>query len=96
MTTSDIYNKNKGQIKAILSRYRVTNPRIFGSLLHGTEQAINDIDILVDPLPGITLLELGGLQDELETLLGIHVDLVTPGDLPNTFRETVTSQARPI
>jgi len=51
---------------------------------------------LVDALPGATLFDLGGLQDELEQLLGVPVDLVTPRDLPARFRDTVLSEARPV
>jgi hypothetical protein len=40
------------------------------------------LDILVDPVPGATLFDLGGLQVALEDLLGIRVYLLTPGDLP--------------
>lgn len=32
----------------------------------------------------------------LESLLGVPVDLLTPGDLPNSFREQVLSEARPL
>jgi predicted nucleotidyltransferase len=52
--------------------------------------------LLVDALPGATLFDLGGLQDELETLLGLHVDLLTPGDLPLKFRAKVLAEARPV
>jgi hypothetical protein len=34
---------------------------------------------------GATLFDLGGLQDELESLLGVHVDLLIPADLPQSF-----------
>jgi predicted nucleotidyltransferase len=34
----------------------------------------SDLDLLVDALPGATLFDLGGLQDELEALLGVDVD----------------------
>lgn len=50
---------------------------------------------LADPLPGATLFDLGGLQVELEDLLGVPVDLLTPGDLPAKFRAEVLEQARP-
>ena len=63
--------------------------RVFGSALYGTDQEGSDLDLLVDALPGATLFDLGGLQDELEMLLGIHVDLLTPADLPVAFREQV-------
>ena len=51
---------------------------------------------LVDALPGTTLFDLGGLQDELESLLGVHVDLLTPADLPTKFRAKVLAEARPV
>jgi predicted nucleotidyltransferase len=77
-------------------RYRTTNPRVFGSVVHGTDKEGSDIDLLVDALPGATLFDLGGLQDELETVLSARVDLLTPADLPAKFRAKVLSEAQPI
>jgi hypothetical protein len=37
---------------------------------------------------------LGRLQVELEELLGVQVDLLTPGDLPLKFRDQVFMKAR--
>ena len=48
------------------------------------------------PISGATLFDLGGLQDELESLLGIHVDVVTPTDLPPKFRAKVLAEAQPV
>jgi hypothetical protein len=64
--------------------------------LRGEDREGSDLDILVDPLPGTTLLDLGGLQVELEELLGVRVDLLTPGDLPTRYREKVLREAIPI
>lgn len=58
--------------------------------------AKSDLDLLVDPLPGATLFDLGGLQVELEELLGVPVNLLTPGDLPPRFRDAVLSEAKPV
>ena len=55
-----------------------------------------DLDLLVDPLPGTTLFDLGGLQVALEDLLGVPVDVVTPGDLPARIRAQVVAEARPL
>lgn len=66
---------------------------MFGSALHGDDQDGSDLDLLVDPLPGVTLFDLGGLQIELEDMLGVLVDLLTPGDLPTKFRDHVLSEA---
>jgi predicted nucleotidyltransferase len=47
-------------------------------------------------LPGTTLLDLGGLQDELQELLGVSVDVLTLKDLPAKFRDIVAQEARPV
>lgn len=83
-------------IREVTFRYRATNPRIFGSVLHGLDHDGSDLDILVDALPGATLFDLGGLQIELEELLGVPVDLLTPQDLPIKFRQQVLKEAVPI
>ncbi len=83
-------------VRNTTGRFRTTNPRIFGSVLHGTDSDGSDLDILVDAMPGATLFDLGGLQVALEQLLGVPVDVVTPGDLPLKFRAQVLIEARPI
>lgn len=80
----------------VVDRFRTSNPRVFGSALLGTDTEGSDLDLLVDALPGATLFDLGGLQAELEDLLGVSVDLLTPGDLPVKFRQQVLEQARPV
>ena len=91
MRPSLMLELKRSAVREAASRFRVVNPRVFGSVLHGT-----DLDLLVDALPGATLFELGGLQDELESLLGVHVDLLTPADLPPKFRAKVLAEARPV
>jgi uncharacterized protein len=83
-------------VRAAASRFRSANLRVFGSALHGTDTDGSDLDLLVDALPGATLFDLGGLQVELEELLGVTVDLLTPGDLPLKFRGQVLAEARPV
>jgi predicted nucleotidyltransferase len=65
-------------------------------VLHGTDHDGSDIDILVDALPGATLLDLGDLEAELQSLLGFDVDLLTPGDLSPQFRAKVLAEAQPV
>lgn len=96
MRPSVVLDMNRDAVREAVSRFRTANPRVFGLILHGTDQDGSDIDLLVDALPGATLFDLGGLQDELESLLGIHVDLLTPGDLPPKFRAQVLAEAQPV
>jgi len=96
MRPSTVLDINRSAIRETVSRFRTVNPRVFGSVLHGTDQDGSDLDLLVDALPGTTLFDLGGLQDELESRLGVHVDLLTPADLPVKFRAQVLAEAKPI
>lgn len=96
MRPSVALDMKRGAVRAAVNRFRTANPRVFGSVLHGTDRDGSDLDLLVDALPGATLLDLGGLQDDLESLLGIHVDLLTPGDLPPKFRAKVLAEAQPV
>jgi predicted nucleotidyltransferase len=86
----------RGAVREVVNRFHTSNPRIFGSVLHGTDEDGSDLDLLVDALPGATLFDLGGLQVELEELLGVQVDLLTPGDLPPRFRDQVLAEAQPV
>jgi uncharacterized protein len=83
-------------VRETVGRFRAANPRVFGSVLHGTDQDGSDLDLLVDALPGATLFDLRGLQMELQDMLGVAVDLLTPGDLPPRFRERVLAEAAPV
>lgn len=89
MRPSVALDMKRNAVREAASRFRTANPRVFGSALHGTDLDGSDLDLLVDALPGTTLFDLGGLQDELETLLGVQVDLLTPTDLPPKFRSRV-------
>jgi predicted nucleotidyltransferase len=77
-------------------RFRATNARVFGSVLHGTDRDGSDLDLLVDALPGAKLFDLGALQLELEEMLGVPVDVLTPGDLPPKVRQSVLAEAKPV
>ena len=96
MKPSAALEVNRAAIRQAALRFNVANPRVFGSVVHGDDRDGSDLDILVDPLPGVTLFDLGGLQIELEEMLGVPVDLITPGDLPPRFRALVISEARPV
>jgi uncharacterized protein len=84
---------HRDEVRQLVQRNRASNPRVFGSVLHGRDTEQSDLDILVDPLPGTTLFDLGGLQIALQELLGVPVDLLTPGDLPRRSRDQVLREA---
>lgn len=96
MKPSIAFDLKRAAVREAASRFHTANPRVFGSVLHGDDQEGSDLDLLVDALPGATLFDLGGLQAELEDLLGVRVDVLTPGDLPPKFRQQVLAEAQPV
>ncbi|MBA4284037.1 MAG: nucleotidyltransferase [Xanthomonadaceae bacterium] len=96
MNPSSALELHSQTIQRLANLHRTTNPRVFSSTAIDRATERSDLDLLVDALPGATLLDLGALQVELEALLGVKVDLLTPGDLPPAFRDQVLAEARPI
>jgi len=93
---SDALKANREAILEAARRFKTTNTRVFGSVARGSDEDGSDLDVLVDALPGTTLFDLGELQDELQELLGVPVDLLTPGDLPSAIRTRVLAEAQPL
>jgi uncharacterized protein len=96
MKPSVALDLHREAIRKTVARYPTLNPRVFGSVAHGRDIEGSDLDILVDALPGTTLLDMGGLYEELIELLGVPVDLRTPQGISPRFRERVLSEAIPL
>ena len=96
MRPSAVLEQQRDTIRSLVLQAGMANPRVFGSVARGEDEDGSDLDLLVDALPGATLFDLGGLQVELEEILGVPVDLLTPGDLPLKFRAKVLAEAVPI
>lgn len=82
MLPSDALRRNRQKIDGIMRRYEplgITNLRVFGSVARNRDTRESDIDFLIDA-EKVSFLTLGGLQSELEDLLGVPVDLV-PSDM---------------
>ena len=56
----------------------------------------SDLDLLIDPTPETTLMDVAAIQVELQRLLGVSVDVLTPRALPEKFRSVVLSEAVPV
>ncbi len=96
MKPSEALQRHREAIREIVARHHATNPRVFGSVLHGEDTEGSDLDLLIDPTPETTLFDIARIQKGLQDLLGIEVDVLTPGALPNSFRGEVTQEARPV
>jgi hypothetical protein len=93
MRPSEVLPKHRETIRQLVMQAGMANPRVFGSVLHGDDQEGSDLDLLVDPAPRASLLDMAGLQIELEKALGVRVDVRTPGELHPRFRDKVLAEA---
>lgn len=96
MKPSDALNLHRAMIRHVVESHHARNARIFGSVLHGQDTDNSDLDILIDPTPETTLMDVAAIQVELQRLLGISVDVLTPKALPDAFRNRVLSEAVPV
>ena len=96
MRPSVALQRYRERIREIALSHRVTNVRVFGSVLSGEDTDDSDLDILVEPTEDATLFDIGAIQYELSELLGINVDVLTPGALPDRFRQQVLDEARKV
>lgn len=84
---------NRAAIRMVVERHRACNARVFGSVVHGDDHEGSDLDILIDPTPSTTLMDVAKIQVELEKLLGVSVDVLTPKALPANFRGVLLAEA---
>ena len=96
MRPSEALATHRDELRQLISRYNVTHPRVFGSVLTGTDTDESDLDLLVEPGQSTSLLTLAGLKIDAEKLLGVPVSVLTPNGLPPKFRGDVLRLARPL
>ena len=96
MRPSQAMECHRAEIRGIVERHRARNARVFGSVLRGDDDDQSDLDLLVDATDRTTLFDLGAIQYEVSQLLGVRVDVLTPGALPDKWRERVLREASPV
>jgi len=96
MRPSQALQIHREAVRRIALLHHVRDVRVFGSVLHGGDAEGSDLDLLVEPTEETTLMDIGAIRYELRKLLGVPVDVLTPGALPDSFRDHVLSEARPV
>ncbi len=90
----DIVLKSKRQeIIETASKYGAKTVRVFGSVARGEAGPQSDLDLLVQLNPHHSLLDLIAIKQDLEDMLGCHVDVVTEAALSPYIREDVLREA---
>lgn len=93
MTAGSVVGPARDAVLRIAGKYGARSVRVFGSVARGEADAASDVDFLVEMEDGRSLLDLGGMQTELEALLGRRVDVVTERGLKARIRERVLREA---
>lgn len=92
----ELLKAKREEIMRIAARHGARNIRVFGSVARGEADEQSDIDFLVEMERGRSLLDLGGLLVDLETLLHRPVDVVTEQGLKKRIRSRVLQEAVPL
>lgn len=96
MGIEDLLKDGREDILRIAAQHGAHNVRVFGSVARGEARPDSDVDLLVEMEAGRSLLDLGGLLMDLQTLLGREVDVVTDKGLRDRIRARVLREARPL
>ena len=88
--------RNRPDILRIANEHGAKNVRVFGSEARGEAGPTSDLDLLVDMDADRSLLDLVGLGQDLEDLLGRRVDVLTAGSIHPRLRASVLADARPL
>ncbi len=88
-----LIEEKRAEIVRLAAAHGAHHVRVFGSAGRGEDDAESDLDFLVGLEGGRSLLDLGGLQVDLEALLGRWVDVVTERGLKPCMRERVLREA---
>lgn len=91
--TLDSLRSRRGEILSIAEHRGMRAVRVFGSISRGEAAETSDVDLLVLPEPGRSLLDLGGFAADLEELLDCRVDAVSERGLRPRFRDRVLHDA---
>jgi len=96
MTQEELLQTQCEQILLLARKYGAYDVRIFGSVARGDARPDSDIDFLVKLEAGRSMLDLARLLRELQSLLGLNVDIVTEAGLRPRIRSEVLKEARQI
>ncbi|MGH2911340.1 MAG: nucleotidyltransferase family protein [Solirubrobacteraceae bacterium] len=83
----------RNEILGCAAEHGAGDVRVFGSIARGDAREGSDIDLLVKMEPGRSLLDLVGLWQDLEDLLGAHIDVLSEGGVSPHLRERIYADA---
>ena len=96
METSVKIQEIKKRVVSTLKRHNVKRAAIFGSFARGETKKDSDIDILVEFEGEKSLLDLTGLEIELENILKRKVDVLTYQSIHPLLKDAILKEEKVI
>lgn len=94
MSTLEQLDRCRTQLMRLAAAHKARKLSVFGSVARGEDRPDSDIDFLVEFEPNASLLDLIGLQQDIESLLGRRADVVTPDSVSPLLKERIIREAR--
>jgi hypothetical protein len=96
MRPSEALAAHRNRLLEIAAARGARNVRVFGSVVQGLDTEGSDLDLLVDLVPGTSLLSIVGLQFDIADALGVKVDLCTERELHPKLKDRILADSRPV
>lgn len=91
---SEVLKEHTAEVRRIATEHGADAVKVFGSVARGEDGFDSDLDLLVRLRPGVGLFDLVMMRSQIETLLGVPVDIVSEAALKprddDIRREAVT------
>jgi predicted nucleotidyltransferase len=94
--TFELLRAKREEIQRIASKHGARNIRVFGSVARGDARPDSDVDFLIDAEAVTSSWFPAGLVQDLESLLGRRVEVVTERGLNHLIRDEVLREAVPV
>jgi predicted nucleotidyltransferase len=93
---SEMLERCADEILATARRFNMTEVRVFGSAVHGTDSRASDVDLLVTPTDDASLFDVSGFAAAAEELLGYPVDVVSDRAPASSIMDRIRAEAVPL
>ena len=93
MSPNELLTAKRESILQLADLHGARNVRVFGSVARGDATEDSDVDFLVEMEEGRSLLDLVGLWQDLQDLLGRKVDVISDGGISPYLRAKILAEA---
>lgn len=96
MTITDLRARREEILRVIRQHGGKDDVLVFGSVARGEAGPQSDLDLIVDLDAGRSLFDRVRMMQELEDLLGVKVETVSPRAIHALLRDGILAEARPL